>query len=62
MQQDTRVGVDVGIGVLDFAEFVEDVGCKRIHLRDEFEQFVLGEVFQSEFSTSSAMQATGGNR
>lgn len=43
------MSVDVGVWVLDFAEFVEDAWGQGIHLRDKFEQFVVGEVFQREF-------------
>jgi hypothetical protein len=53
MQQDTRVSIDVRVRILDFAEFGEDTGGESIHLRHEFEQFVVGEVFQCEFPTSS---------
>jgi hypothetical protein len=60
MQQDTRVGVDVGVRVLDFAEFVEDAGGESVHLRDEFEQFVVGEVFQCKLPRSSATIEKGG--
>jgi hypothetical protein len=37
VQQDSGVGIDVGPWVLDFSEFVEDIGCESVYLRHEFE-------------------------
>jgi len=44
------VSVDVGIGILDFAEFVEDTGSERVDLRNKFEEFIIREMFQCEFT------------
>ena len=52
VQQDSGMGVDVGVWVLDFSEFVEDVGGESVHLRHEFEQFIIREMFQCKFPTN----------
>ena len=44
------MSVDVGIGILDFAEFVEDTGSERVDLRNKFEEFIIREMFQCEFT------------
>jgi hypothetical protein len=49
VQQDTRVSIDVGVRILDFAKFVEDSRSESIYLRHEFEQFIIWEMFQCEF-------------
>lgn len=53
MQQNSGVGVDIGVGVLDFAEFVEDSRGEGIDLRHKFEEFIIWEMFQGEFPSIS---------
>jgi hypothetical protein len=60
VEEDTGVSVDVGVWVLDFAEFAEDAWGESVHLRDEFEQFIVREMFQREFTTLSASRPEGG--
>ena len=43
------MSVDIGIGVLDFAEFVEDSRGEGVDLRYKFEEFIIWEMFQCEF-------------
>ena len=52
-EEDTRVGVDVGPGVLGLAGFEEDLGSDVVDLADELEHLVVGEVLESELALSS---------
>lgn len=49
VQQNSGVGIHVGVGVLDFSEFVEDAGGEGVYLGDKFEEFIIWEMFQCEF-------------
>ena len=51
--------VNVGVRVLDFAEFVEDAGGEGINLGDEFEEFIVWEMFQCEFPDISRVPKKG---
>lgn len=50
LEEDTRVGVDVGVGVLGLAVLGEDTGGDLVDLGDELEQGVLGKVLESELA------------
>ena len=52
-QQDTRVGIDVGPGVLGLAGLQQDVGGDLVDLGNELEELVIGNVLESEFSLGS---------
>ena len=56
------MGVDIGVGILDFAEFVEDSWGQGIDLRHKFEEFIIWEMFQGEFTSISLSSAMGGYR
>jgi hypothetical protein len=49
-QEDTRVSIDVGPGVLGLAGLEQDVGNEVVDLADELEVLVLGEVLESKFT------------
>jgi hypothetical protein len=51
------VGIHVRIRVLDFAKFVEDFRREGVHLRDEFEEVIIREVFQGEFPGISTWES-----
>ena len=48
LQQNTRVGIYVGPGVLDLAGLQEDWWDQHVELGDKFEQFVVREMLESE--------------
>ena len=48
LQQNTRVGIYVGPGVLDLAGLQEDWWDQHVQLGDKFEQFVVREMLESE--------------
>ena len=52
-EEDTRVGIDVGPGVLGLASLEEDVRNKVVDLADELEHLVIRQVLQGEFTLSS---------
>ena len=52
-QEDTRVSIDIGPGVLGLASFEEDVGNEVVDLANQLEVLILGEVLESEFTLGS---------
>lgn len=44
------MSIDIRIRILDFAEFVKDTRSDGVDLRDEFEEFIIREMFQCEFT------------
>ena len=53
------MGVDIGVGILDFTEFVEDSRGESVDLRHKFEEFIIWEMFQGEFTSISLSSAKG---
>ena len=51
-EEHTRVGIDVGPGVLGLASLEEDVRNKVVDLANELEHLVIREVLQGEFTLS----------
>jgi hypothetical protein len=52
LEEDTRVGVHVGPGVLGLTGGEENVGDEVVELTDELEELVVGEVLEGELSLS----------
>lgn len=52
LQQDTRVGINVGEGVLGLAVLSQDTGGNLVHLADELEHGVVGHLLLRELALS----------
>jgi hypothetical protein len=52
LEEDTRVGVHVGPGVLGLTGGEENVGDEVVELTDELEELVVGEVLEGELPLS----------
>jgi hypothetical protein len=52
LEEDTRVGVNVGVGVLGLAVLGEDTGSDLVDLRDELEHGVVGHLLLGEGALS----------
>jgi hypothetical protein len=50
LQQDTRVGVDVGVWVLGLSVLGEDAGGDLVDLADELEHWVVGKMLLRKFT------------
>lgn len=53
LEEDTRVSVYVGPWVLGLALFEEDVGGNLVHVTDQLEHFVVGQVFLGKLALAS---------
>ena len=52
-EEDTRVGIDVGPGVLGLAVLEENAGSDGVDLGDELEEGIVGDVLQGELTLAS---------
>lgn len=52
LQKDTRVGINVGVGVLGLAVLSQDTGSNLVNLADQLEHGVLGHLFLGKLALS----------
>jgi hypothetical protein len=50
LQQDTGVGIDVGVWVLGLSVLGKDAGGDLVNLADELEHWIIGEMLLGEFT------------
>jgi hypothetical protein len=53
LEQDTRVSVHIGPGVLHLSSFCQNWWDEHVQLRDELEHLVVGQVLEGELTLTS---------